>query len=137
MRFKTDYIMKNKIFLSNRIVVFTILMCLCCSSKYSKDNHRVTFKLNDSLYVEKYKVFSGGATTSDSYSYYLTDSIHFRKYIGVERHSNDKIFWNDRNPNNIIFYLAYSKLIEEKIINNTTKIGNYYIQELIKEGKFE
>ena len=93
--------------------------------------------MNDSLYVEKYKVFSGGATTSDSYSYYITDSIHFRKYVGTEYYSRDQIFWNIKESNEIIFYLAFAELINEVIVNDTTIIGNFYIQDLIKEGKFE
>jgi hypothetical protein len=112
-------------------------MCLSCSSKYSKENHIKTFVLNDSLYVEKYKVFTGGTTTSDSYSYYMTDSVHFRKYIGTEYHSDEQIFWSTEGSNEVIFYLAFSKLEEEKIVNDTTKIGAYNIQDLVREGKFE
>ena len=109
-------------------------------SVYSKDNHIVTFILNDSLYVEKYTVFSGGgATVCDSYSYYITDSINFRKYIGSKHNSGDRIFWNIKNHNEIEFYLEYTVLdeINDKLFDDTTKIGSYYIPDLIKEGKFE
>ena len=146
------------------ITILAIFMYIACSSKYSRKNHRVTFILNDSLFVEKFKVFSGSATTSDSYSYYLTDSLHFRKYIGTEDNNNEQqIFWNHiKLSNEIIIYLAtrdleqgameklnyidktekdpdraLKKMSAIKIVNDTTKIGDYYIQDLVKEGKFE
>lgn len=142
--------------------IASLLIYMGCSSKYSKENHITTFRLSDSLYMEKYKVFSGGATTSDSYSYYLTDSVHFRKHIGTEYHSNDQILWNIRNYSEVIFYMKTSDLEEGavKIINyiertekdpakalekmnaikfvqDTTEIGRYDVHELIREGKFE
>jgi len=139
-------------------------MCVACSSKHPKKNHRVTFILNDSLFVEKFKVFSGSTTTSDSYSYYFTDSLHFRKYIGTEDNNNEQhIFWDYMNHSNEIkFYIAtrdleqgamemldnidktekkpdraLKKMSAIKIVSDTTKIGDYYIQDLVKEGKFE
>ena len=155
-----QYIMK---IMKNCIIILTVFMCLSCSSKYSKKNHRVTFNLNDSLFIEKFKVFSGGTTTSDSYSYYITDSLHFRKYIGTEHYSDDQIFWDIKDYSDVKFYLAYTyldkgamKMIDyidrtekdpdkayektsaiKAIVNDTTMIGNYRIQELIKGGKFE
>ena len=146
------------------IIILTTFMCVACSSKHPKKNHRVTFILNDSLFVEKFKVFSGSTTTSDSYSYYFTDSLHFRKYIGTEDNNNEQhIFWDYINHSNEIkFYIAtrdleqgamemldyidktekepdraLKKMSAIKIVSDTTKIGDYYIQDLVKEGKFE
>jgi hypothetical protein len=47
---KHNKFMKSRIFYG--IVAFTVLTCLGCSSKYSKENYMVTFILNDSLYEE-------------------------------------------------------------------------------------
>jgi hypothetical protein len=118
------------------IIAFTVLTCLACSSKYSKKNHIITFILNDSLYVEKYKVFSGSATTSDSYSYYVTDSIHFRKYIGTEYHSSERLL-NKIDSSEIKIYMEVADLIDYSYVYDTVKMASYNINGLIKEGKFE
>ena len=142
--------MKNRICICC-IIVFILFMCIACffnSSKYpeysnsSKDNHRVTFILTDSLYVEKYTVFSGGgATVSDSYSYYITDSISFRKHIGTEYSSVNRIFWNIKNNNEVEFNFEYSTFEKvngiPKNIYDTTEIRSYNILALKKEGRFE
>jgi hypothetical protein len=133
-------------------------------SDASKENHTVTFILNDFLFVEKYEVFSGGgATVSESSSYYITDSVHFRKYVGTKYdESSEKMRWTINDSNEVIFYLVSEKFpvgldeildsiektekdpqkLREKrtaamqYVYDTTKIGQYNIQELIKEGKF-
>jgi hypothetical protein len=132
--------MKNKIYSFYCIVVFIALICFACSSKYSKENHRVTFILNDSLYVEKYKVFSGGATTSDSYSYYITDSIQFRKYVVTKHYDDERIIWTKTDSTITVYkershYHFYEN--ENSITYDTIQIGNYMIEYLVKEGKFE
>lgn len=114
------------------------------SSKPSKDNHRRTFALNDSLYVEMYQTYAGNDTTTGSYTYYITDSVHFRKYIGRDDHHHERIFWTAKNPNEVLIYLIRSKADPEALkkdilvmVKDTTMIRNYYIPDLIKGGKFE
>ena len=133
--------------------------------KYSKDNHTVIFVLNDSLFVEKYTVYkSKHATTTDSYAYYITDSIYFRKFVGILLDvCSERMLWEINDSNDAVFYLVSEKfpvgaieamdsiektekdpekIIEKrrailKYVYDTTEIGRYNIQELIKEGKFE
>jgi hypothetical protein len=152
------------------MVIFMVFACLTCSrhsgwSKFSKKNHIVTFILNDSLFVEKYEVFSGGGpTVCDSSSYFITDSIHFRKYVGTKfDEGSEKMRWIINDSNEVVFYLVSEnfpagldeildsiektekdpqKLREKRTaamqyVYDTTRIGQYNIQELIKEGKFE
>ena len=128
--------MKRKIFFIYCTVIFIVLIWPACSSNYSKENHRVTFIMNDSLYMEKYKVFSGGTTTSDSYSYYITDSIHFRKYLGTEHYSSERLLSKIDN-NEITIYIEVANLINYIYVYDTIKVASYNIDELIKKGMFE
>lgn len=129
------------------MIILVLFICLACFSfsdstkdlsysKYSKKNHTVTFILNKSLYVEKYKVLlgGGGATTCDVYSCYITDSINFRKYIGEEDYCNNRIFWNIKDSCEVEFYFVYFDFdeINDKLFNDTIKIGSYSIPDLIK-----
>ena len=60
----------------NVIYLIIILVVLSCQSKkYSKENLIYSKEITTDLFVEKYKTYAGSATTSDSYSYYITDSI--------------------------------------------------------------
>jgi hypothetical protein len=129
--------MKNKMYFFC-IVAFSL--CLACSSKYSKENHIVTFILNDSLYVEKYKTYSGGVTTSDSYSFYITDSIHFRKYVVTEYYDDERIIWTKTDSTITVYkershYHFYDN--GNSVMYDTIQIGNYVIKYLVKEGIFE
>ena len=133
------------------LILFVILVDFSCFSfsdhaedptysKYSKENYTSTFRLDTSLYIEKYKVLSGGgATTCDVYACYITDSVNFRKYIGEEDFCSKRIHWDYQESGAVVFYAVYSDFdeINNKPINDTTKIGSYIISNLIKEGKFD
>ena len=166
--------MENKIYFYCA-VVFILIVCWTCFfkrsrhsggwSEASKENHIITFILNDSIFLEKHKIYeSKHATTTDSYSYYITDSIHFRKYVGTKfDEGSEKMRWIINDSNEVMFYLVSEnfpvgamdtmifiektekdpeKIIEKrrsimKFVYDTTKIGHYNIQDLIKEGKLE
>lgn len=49
---------------------------------FNKTNHIKTFVLGEGIFEEKFQPFSGGVLMSDTYSYYLTDSINFRILLG-------------------------------------------------------
>ena len=149
--FKISKINMNRFFYLI-LILFVILVDFSCFSfsdhaedptysKYSKENHTSTFSLDTSLYIEKYKVLSGGggATTCDVYACYITDSVNFRKYIGEEDFCGKRIHWDYQESNAVVFYAVYSDFDEiiNKPINDTTKIGSYTISNLIKEGKFD
>ncbi len=149
--FKISNINMNRFF-SLILIVFVLLVNFSCFSftdsaknseysKYSKENHTRTFILDKSLYIEQYKVLSGGggATTCDIYSCYITDSVNFRKYIGEEDFCSKRIRWNYKDARNVEFYAIYSDFdeINNKPFDDTIKIGSYNISNLIKEGKFD
>jgi len=128
------------------ISVCLLFVCFACNSshsytsKYSKKNHQKTYIIN-SFYIEKYKIYSGGATTCDSYSYYITDSINFRKFIGTGDYCEERLFWDTINSKIIEVYMEYDNIEERKdtvlFFKDTTKIGEYNILELVEENKFE
>ena len=68
-----------------------VLLLVSCVSKYSKEHHVSTIRMGQSLYIEKFKTYSGGVFAGDSYSYYLTDSMTFRKYVGTVFHDDEQI----------------------------------------------
>ena len=72
---------KNIIYLIS--VGFCLLSTLSCANKESKKNLFSVIPVCNGLYREKFIVFSGGAYSAERYSYYLTDSTSFRKYIGT------------------------------------------------------
>jgi len=149
--FKISKINMNRFFYLI-LIVFVIFVNFSCFSftdhaknseysKYSKENHTYTFILDKSLYIEKYKVLSGGggATTCDVYSCYLTDSVNFRKYIGEEDFCAKRICWYYKDSSVVDFYAVYSDFdeINNKPFNDTIKIRSFNISNLIKEGKFD
>lgn len=147
---KTIYIM---------LLSISIVFSSCGSDKLSNKKHIGTGIISDGLYSEVYKTYSGGTTTSNTYIFYMTDSIHFRKLIGKENYDNEKIIWN--KVKDIIYVYkktritSFSEDIDTvKPINTEGKgideiipitvikydsvlIGKYDINQLIKEGKFE
>ena len=146
--------MKNKsIYI---ITIFSLFSCI--SNRYSKENHSNTWIIEKGLYVESFQTYQGGATTSNSYSFYITDSIHFRKFIGEENYDDQNIIW--KKTNNIVnVYMVYtvynfdtySIRNDERIVRNnklndstyntitydTIQIGKHSLKQLINEGKFE
>lgn len=126
-----------------QIIVGIIILCSACISrssvKYSKVNHRSTFTIDSSLYLERYTLPIEGIMITKSISCYITDSIHFRKFITIIDEHEKRIMWKIRKPNYITFYLitSHRELPGSSIWRDTTEIDSYNIQELIREGKFE
>ena len=79
-------------------VVFLICLLLGCSHHPKKKDHKFTVNLckykpgscNCGLYAEGYLSFGMGAWGRDEYSVYLTDSNHFRAYIGDFDEENER-----------------------------------------------
>jgi len=61
------------------------------------------------------------------------------KYQGEEDFCGKRIHWDYQKSGVVDFYAEYSDFdeINDKPINDTTKIGSYIISNLIKEGKFD
>jgi len=76
--------MKKRTIKTVLILLGIILGIWCCNNtlKMSKDRHQHTEKLSNGIFKEKFETFSGGVLMTNDYSYYVTDSTTFRKFIG-------------------------------------------------------
>ena len=138
------------------IVFFTILLLLfnCCYynysnynnyPNYSKDNHRSTRKIGDNLYKETYTTYKGNATTTDSYTVYLTDSLTFRVYIGTVLDEGTEFIGTIQIDDDNVFVYKTEEKFDADFVNSKGAIRNrdtlekktYNIPALKKEGKFE
>lgn len=130
------------------IVVYLISYCVSCSTFHSNNSekkHVATFCLNPKTYIEKYEVYSGGATTTSVYSYYLTDSVNFRKYIGRDDPSYDDLFWILKDSVTVDFYrylYNYEEIdtcLESQLLIKVDTIfyATYNINGLAKEKRFD
>jgi hypothetical protein len=90
------------------ILFFTFLVSgfiiTACTSKYSKEHHEGTGIIKSNLYRECFLVYSGGVLANNSYSYYLTDSANFRKYIGTVYFDDEQILCKVLDTNRILVY---------------------------------
>lgn len=92
--------------ISVHLLLFAGLLFTSCTSKYSKEHHVGTGIIGSNLYRERFLVYSGGALANNSYSFYLTDSANFRKYIGTVYYDDDQLFCNVLDSNRILVYRA-------------------------------
>jgi hypothetical protein len=113
------------------IIVFYFLV-QSCDSKYSKKNHLNTLQVDNHLFYEIYKITSGGALASDTYSYYLTDSVNFRKYVGTIYYDDEHLNCKSIDSNRILVYRA-----KRNNEHDTLEKKIYILSDLKKEGKFE
>ena len=120
------------------IIATVLLFVACTSNKYSKEKFYSSIEIGDNLYREEYVIYEGNATTTSVNSVYITDSIHFRKFIETEDFPYKIIIVKK------IGDMLQVQKIEEKFfslnlpkISYDTVIQEYSINELIKEGKFE
>lgn len=76
-----------------RIFLFLlILIHFSCRNDRSKKRHRATVAVcNNSLFIESYTIWRGGAFGGDIESDYLTDSTDFRIFIGTYNDANENI----------------------------------------------
>ncbi|HOF16281.1 MAG TPA: hypothetical protein PLF32_09020 [Bacteroidales bacterium] len=129
----------NKIILS-LIFIFSLISCV---NNYSKSKYIGTKELGNKLYQESYKVYSGGVFASDSYSYYLTDSINFREYIGTINDDHQNLLCKKLDHQNTVIVFIVSENYQfykngvNSIYYDTTIKCIYNIDELIRDGKFE
>jgi hypothetical protein len=81
-----------------KLSVFLVCLLLGCGHHPKKKDHKFTVNLckykpgscNCGLYAEGYLSFGMGAWGRDLYSVYLTDSSHFRVYIGDFDEENER-----------------------------------------------
>ncbi len=78
------------------------------------------------LTVETYKAYGGGVYGGDLDSYYLTDSVNFRKYIGL---ADDHEYYSFKITGNKI------EVVNSK--HNLLKSKTLKLDDLIAEKEFE
>ena len=117
-----------------------VLFLMSCDTpttiNYSKDNHSLTIVVGDELYMEIYTVYSGGVFASDVITFYLTDSISFRKYVGTKGYDDQGVTPKLIDNNNVIITRSGPRLFgfgKDVVLEEKT----YNIPTLKKEGKFE
>ena len=128
--------MKNKIYL-----YCSIIMCMCSCYRI-KDNNLVKIeKLNDCIYKEVYQLDIGSVFTGNTYSYYITDTISFRKHVAITYYDDERIRMEISDSNTVkVYKITKTSMFQGNssyAIYDTTILGTYNINELIKEGKFD
>ena len=75
--------MKKKVVIS-AIIIIAIFLIYHNQEKriYDKSKHIVSKKITKNVFLEMYQPYTGGVLDGNSYSYYLTDSTKFKKYVG-------------------------------------------------------
>ena len=129
----------NRFFLIIVMAFMPIVFSRCGleESVYSKENHLKTTKINDSLYSEIFFIRSIMNADVERYSEYITDSVHFRKYI-YTYNTGEWIYGELSKDNTVLTIFKISgELVNNQTIFDTTKIDTYNINELKQEGKFE
>ena len=96
-----------------------------------------TTKINDSLYSKIYFICSILNADIERYSEYITDSVHFRKYVYT--YNIGKWIYGEMSKNSTILtiFKIRGKHVNNQTTFDTTKIETYNINELKREGKFE
>lgn len=112
------------------IFLFCFALLACNNINYSKDEHLQTSKIKDNLYTEYYRTYAGGVIGGDVETVYVTDSTHFRKYLG-KKMDHQGIIVEEFGKYNILV-LKYD-VHTYKVLN--AKI--YDIDDLKEEEKFE
>ena len=70
--------------ISNIIVLLVLLYGIKSCHHYvffGKKNPLKTHEIGNKIFEERFESFSGGVLMSDTYTYYVTDSTNFRKYL--------------------------------------------------------
>ncbi len=120
----------------SRMLIFLLIvgfMLLSCTSKYSKQHYFGTGKISSGLYKEVFCINTGGVMASGSYSYYLTDSVSFRKYLGTS-YSDEEIIHCEMFDSGRIMVFRVSFRGNEK---DTISKEFYQLSELKSEGKYD
>lgn len=131
--------MKKKIIIVVSVAILgVIVFCFqyIRNQKFDKKNPIYSKSLTKGIFEEKYEPYTGGVLDGNSFSYYLTDSTAFRKYVGrcddkevfrfvfVSEDSVKAVKWSWRNR-----FGNSPEIPVDSII--------YSIKSLKKEGNFE
>ena len=111
-----------------------VISCISCQDERSKKQHYKTIEICNKIYIETYVVFSSGAYGSDVHADYITDSLHFRLFIGTEDTGNEILFTQCKGDSLIVKKSTVNKE-NDSVKVNFVKI--FSKKDLIKEGNFD
>lgn len=115
-------------------LIFTIWKCHSYVF-FAKRNPLKTHFLESGIFEERFESFHGGVLMSNTITYYLTDSVSFRKYIGAC--DEDEIFKSSVNVDTIVVIkFSWKNWYMSK---KETPIDTLYfsISKLKEEGDFD
>jgi hypothetical protein len=78
----------EKIIYLTCVVVISVTSC----NDQNKEKLYKRLEICDNLYLEIFKSFSSGAFGGDIHSKYVTDSVHFRLFVGTEETESEVLF---------------------------------------------
>jgi hypothetical protein len=92
-----------------------------------------TEDLGNHIFKEKFETFGGGVLMTNDYSYYVTDSVTFRKFIGE---CDEKELYKCIVMGDTIKVVKFSRRIH---YGRETSVDSVYlsIKELKQDGDFE
>lgn len=123
--------MRRKSIIAALLMISSFLL-LSCDSKYSKKNHLNTLKIDDHLFYEIFQITSGGTLASDTYSYYITDSLKFRKYVGTIYYDDEHLHYKLLDSNHVLIFRSKKNKMNKNIDKKT-----YDLTYLKEAGKFD
>jgi hypothetical protein len=126
---------KKRIIIISLTIIGIFFVMKSCNHylTFSKDKHQHTEDLGNHIFKEKFETFSGGVLMTNDYSYYVTDSLKFRKFVGE---CDEKELYKFAIIGDTIKAIKYSRRVyygREIAIDSSF----FSIKELRKEGDFE
>ena len=114
------------------VILVVLSIAVGCVDK--KDKQKLFHKqpICNQLWIEKFRVFSGGAYSAELYSDYITDSTNFRLYIG-SHDVNGSFDYQCKGDSVIVRKFAHHETGPKTIVEEST----FSVSGLRKEHKFE
>ncbi|MCW3465856.1 hypothetical protein [Chitinophaga nivalis] len=124
---------RKPIYLAGISLMVLTMLSITCRNDRSKAHYALTVKVCDKpLYVEMFTVFGSGAFGSDIMGQYLTDSSHFRMFVGTFDNGDEYYAYRCKGDSVII-----TKTKESPVGNKVLQIRAYNLLDLKRHGLFE
>lgn len=115
------------------IVFCYFIIATACGSKYSKENHVATDQIKTGIFLEVFETYSGGTYAGSSYSYYLTDSLNFRKFLISKEHDDELIKTNIKDDTVSVIKIGNAYNLNQE----TIKTKRFVIRELVASRQWD
>jgi len=119
--------------ISALILFFSSLLLGCRSDRSKKAYDSTTPVCGNNLFVETFTIFGVGAFGGDRVSEYLTDSTHFRMYIGTFDNAHGGYSYQCYDDS-----IKISKVVDDTAAHRiVSSVRIYSISELRKSNEFD